>query len=616
MSEMTTSTSDRPLRPWRSSACGWLVTVAALVYGVPLFLCMPPWNDITLHDMAVRAMLRGGVHYRDVFDTNLPGIDWLMALVRVTLGWSYEALRAVDLAVIAAEVVVLMGWLLRTGVNGGTVAWLAASAALFYPFTSEFTHVQRDPWLLLPALAAARMRLGRITRSVRVETREQGQAPSTKQNPSGFGRSVLEGVLWGGGVWIKPHVVIPALAVWVTSVAIISRRETRGAILLDFLALLAGGLIAGSMGVAWLVGTGAWPYYLDVFLNWNPGYLSDMWDEALTRYQYTFNCFPPWSFVHFLALPIAAISIAEVWFRPRQPVRKPWARLFYRLYETAGNENRAAARAVLAALYLGWLAQAVFLQKGFAYVQIPLILMGMTLVATQRWAFGFVALCWFFFLALVTNVPSVSGILEPAEPYLARARPEHDPLTSANLMRLWPRCWTEGASPELRDKLAWYTHIHCGTNWEDLQGVANYLKTVEPPIGPGELNCWHDSTHPLYLMFDLDPATRYMHYGTAFNIPNKREEIAAAVAASRQRYVVSDLVRMTLDPSLAYDPGAGGDPHKLPRWFPVSQRGLFPWNQPIVFRSGRYLVHKVENPLGYIDVPDWRILDELGPGEP
>src|SRR6478672_7961377 len=84
-------------RPWRSTGCGYCVALVALVVGIPLFLCMPPWNDVTLHDMAVRGMLRGGVHYRDVFDTNLPGIDWAMALVRVVFGWSYETLRACDL---------------------------------------------------------------------------------------------------------------------------------------------------------------------------------------------------------------------------------------------------------------------------------------------------------------------------------------------------------------------------------------------------------------------------------------------------------------------------------------------------------------------------------------
>ena len=48
------------------AAAGWAVAALALLAGVPLFLCMPPWNDVTLHDMVVRTILRGGVPYRDV----------------------------------------------------------------------------------------------------------------------------------------------------------------------------------------------------------------------------------------------------------------------------------------------------------------------------------------------------------------------------------------------------------------------------------------------------------------------------------------------------------------------------------------------------------------------
>src|SRR5262245_54358801 len=95
---------------WRSAIIGWIVALLVLAGGIPLFISMPPWNDVTLHDMAVRSMLRGGVHYRDVFDTNLPGIDWLMAGVRAAFGWSYEALRIADLVVIGLEAVLLLVW--------------------------------------------------------------------------------------------------------------------------------------------------------------------------------------------------------------------------------------------------------------------------------------------------------------------------------------------------------------------------------------------------------------------------------------------------------------------------------------------------------------------------
>ena len=55
----------------------------------------------------------------------------------------------------------------------------------------------------------------------------------------------------------------------------------------------------------------------------------------------------------------------------------------------------------------------------------------------------------------------------------------------------------------------------------------------------------------------------------------------------------------------------------LPSWFPESQRRMFPWNQPIVFRSGRYFVHRIDRkPMAEkIDIPDWNELDGLDPND-
>ena len=312
----------------------------------------------------------------------------------------------------------------------------------------------------------------------------------------------------------------------------------------------------------------------------------------------------------------ALVTLWEARIGSRQPgaPKRVWGTP--RFYVAAKTEATAAARALLAVFYLAWFAQAVFLQKGFEYVQVPLLLLGMAVVATQRWAFGFVYLVWFALLSVLSNLPALAPVEVACEPVLLNVRGYQDPFSDLKLFRLWPRCWREGSTPELRDQLGQLIHIHCGTNWEDLDAMARYLKTIDPPLGPGELNCWHDSTHPLYLMLDLEPATRYMHYGTAFGIRAQVATIAEEVRNCRQRYVVTDLMRMTRNSDLAYVPGADNDPHRLPRWFPVSQRQFFPWNQPIVFRAGRYLVHKVENPLGdVIDVPDWMLLNELGPGE-
>ena len=37
--------------------------------------------------------------------------------------------------------------------------------------------------------------------------------------------SEIVGFLWGVAVWLKPHVIVPALAVWAVSAVLIARRH-------------------------------------------------------------------------------------------------------------------------------------------------------------------------------------------------------------------------------------------------------------------------------------------------------------------------------------------------------------------------------------------------------
>ncbi|QEG27462.1 hypothetical protein GobsT_22180 [Gemmata obscuriglobus] len=568
---------------------------------------MPPWCDVTLYQMAARNVLRGGTHYRDIFDTNLPGFVWLMAGAKLLFGWSTGALRAVDLMVIAGATAALCRFVRRCGGTRYTVAWLVAAVALFYPFTSEFNHIQRDPWMLLPATLAAWLRFRRV------------------QN--GTNAALLEGFLWGAALWLKPHIVIPALAVWAVSAVLLARQEPRRNVLRDLAALVCGGAVAGAPGVVWLVATGAWPHFLDIFLNWNPAYLADNAPLA-ARIGGLFEMHRPWGLLHFAALPLALLALweARVWSRtPGPPAGVFRPKLWY---TPAESEGAAAARAILAALYLGWAAQAVGLQKSLDYVYVPVTLLAFAVVAAQRWCFGFLYLVWFVAVGALLNLADtypndIAPWVYKLDPADAKGKFEKHALADGEIMKLWGRALTEGDTPELRDRIGQYTGVHCGTNWEDLTSVASHLRAIEPPLRAGELNCWHDSTHPLYLMLDLDPATRYMHYGTAFDIKElgplspgqktKREQIADAVRASRQRYVVSDLLRTNQDPRAPYrsESWRNGDP--LPVWLPDHERQKFPWNQPVVFRSGRYVVHRIDPsvPLGEIRVPDWNSLDEL-----
>jgi len=97
----------RPFRPWESVRLPQAVTLLALAVGLPLYLRSPLWCDITLYDVAARNLLQGGAHYRDVFDTNLPGYVWLLTAIRWAFGFGTVALRCVDLAIVAGIVLVV-----------------------------------------------------------------------------------------------------------------------------------------------------------------------------------------------------------------------------------------------------------------------------------------------------------------------------------------------------------------------------------------------------------------------------------------------------------------------------------------------------------------------------
>ena len=581
------------VRPSIAEAAGWLVLAALLVAGLPLFVCMPLWPDVTLYDLAARNVLRGGVHYRDIFDTNLPGMVWLHALVRSLFGWSSEAMRAADAVVVALTTAALALFLGKLGVSRAGRAWFAVAVAAFYPFLTEFCHCQRDTWMLLPAAVALHLRFRQLRRC------QSGSPPAR----SVFRAAAGEGVAWGLAFWIKPHVAVPALFVWLASMARVggsspasspgavpaSPWRLRGA---DFLGLLCGGLLAALPGVAWLIASGAWPYFWDVLLNWNAGYYTWTADEMELRLGMVLVYFAPWSVAHVLAIPaaLAALAQARVW--RRRPAQESPAR---------------EGRALLAALYLGWLAQAVFLQKGFHYVHAPAVLLALASLASWRFPVGPVFLAWCVAGGLVHEFAPEAPALEARLAQLRKTYPATcrelipwHPLADRHWPELWVRCWREGSTPELRDRLSGLPDIHCAPGWVELQAVADYLRQFD--LKDGELLCWNDSTHPLYLMLNVRPAVRYMHVGTALNIRGHRGDILRDVRAARPRFVVSDFLLVGFYYDFPYDPPAGR-PFDLPEAFPADVRAVYPWCEPVVFRAGRYCVHVPTGPARTIDPP-------------
>ncbi len=575
--------------------------MGVLAVGLPLFICMPLWVDTTYHDLSARNVLRGGVHYRDIFETNLPGMVWLHALIRPLIGWSSEAIRAVDFAVVGGEITLLCLWLKRIGVPRSGLAWFLAAAFFFYLFETEFIHCQRDGWMLLPTVVAMQLR-GR--QWARQETAEEGRL---------YWWAAAEGACWASAVWIKPHAVVPAMFVYLAGV-----RRTAGAsrriAIHDFLGLLTGGLLVGSAGVSWLVLTGAWPFMWDVLLNWNPEYYKWTPAEMNHRLSMVIMYFRAWSLVQFVALPLGLVALvrARVW----------------RWGPTPGVSPARLDQAALAALYLGWFTEAVFLQKSFHYSQAPVHLLAFALLAAHRWPFAPICIGWCLLGASLNEIrftrenadrfTAIPGLFrplvqagQPLAPWLIEFKsarpftyqqvvPEHR-LFNDNWRMLWWSCLTEGSSPQIKDALSFYNGAHSAPTWTELDEVRRYLETLQ--LQDGELICWDDTTHPLYLDLNLRPGIRYMHVNTTLDFRSKRPLIRAEVIASGHKYVVSDLA--VVNAVYGYFPlqPPSDQPLELPLEFPCVCRGTYPNDQPIVKKIGRYWVHRIDNPIGPIRMP-------------
>jgi hypothetical protein len=521
----------------------WLVLAAVLVVNVPPFLCMGLDHDVTVFDLSARNVLWGGVHYRDVPDMNLPGMLWAHVAVRATLGWSSEAIRLIDLAIVTGIVGLLLTWL-PADRRGLLKPVTALALAIFYFSTSEWCHCQRDTWMLLPALAA-----------LVVRRRQVGRLPEPDAKASSItGWSFIEGALWAASFWIKPFVVVPALVCWLVSVVLVARKARVRRIVLDTAGVLAGGLAAGAAGVAWMVQTGGWPFWLDCIRTWSPEYFqfdSTEGDRLLVIAGVLVRLFP-WILIHLATVPLA---LETLW---RAAIKR--------------DEKATVPNALLAALYLGWLGQAVFLQHVFDYVQVPPLFLGLTLLACHWPGFRGTSLRAALGVCLVL-------FLVVRFPALVRQR-----------LALWPRCFQEGSSAELRDRLSLYGMV----DWQDLERVAGFLR--EQNVQDGEVCCYTLRTIPLYLSLDLKPSTEFTDLEMALlAFPRHRDEVRARVAASGQKYLVFDLWRLGVTREHFAAPDGA-----MPSFRQYNQQP-FPWSERIIFRAGRYLVLR----LSAAEMPLW-----------
>jgi hypothetical protein len=595
-------------RPWLSVRLPQAVTLLAVVVGLPLYLRSPMWCDITLYDIAARNLLRGGAHYRDVFDTNLPGYVWILTAIRWVLGFSTIALRCVDLAVLAGIVIVVDRIARRGGATPVSRWWAVAAVAVLYPSTVEMVHAQRDTWMALPAAATVLLRV-----------RRAGQTSPRRV----FALSFLEGMLWAVAVWIKPHCVLMAAGVWfMTAWRLAGRR-----VWVDLLGNLSGGLVVGAAGVVALAAQGSWSAFREVITVWAPQYAALAHSELFMRYEQELHWFPPWSLFLIPTVVLAVLSIIDAapWIgQPDTDGPGPIGRILPQwLWDRDASPQARFARGALAALYLAWAAQSFFIQRGFMYVHMAEMLLMFGLWAAHRWCLPAAVILWIALTSTLWVIGDQSWRVRLRMYQIARhdSRPAADPdyehylvrhpLADMQRLRLWPECWrtdlTQHEQYVLWDRLRRLTDHEAAFSWVELEEVADWLRARN--VRDGELLAWHDSPHALYLMLDIRPGIRYMHINTAQNISDEaraRVQAELSATAGRARYAVSDLEFPTLglppEKRLALLGPLIEDESLLPIALDEKARAKFPFNQRAVYRTrgglGRYIIHELAPPLG------------------
>jgi hypothetical protein len=370
---------------------------------------------------------------------------------------------------------------------------------------------------------------------------------------------------------VKPHLLFAAAGVWLATVRRLGFRDTA--------AVFAGGVLAGLAGLGWLVGTGAWPHFVDTWRNWNGAYGALVWKELPFRVTIQLGYFPPYSLFAVLAVPLAVKNLGG----------------------RADPDPARFRRAVLAAAYLAWLLSTLLFQRGFHYAHVPETLLMLAVFAANRWPLP----C----LAVLAQVAVVLAP-EPARPsWLYRHLVDPNPAFDPDRMRWWAGCWDRDPSRELRRGVArWGEHFGAHDPVE-LGAVADFLRGQD--VRDGELLAWHDSPSALYAELGARPGFRFLHVGTAWGLgPWQREQVLKELreAVPGVRFAVSDLYRV-VRPGTDLSAGPDGLPASLPGW----QRGEFPFDQPVVFRSpsGRHLVHAVRNPVRSCVIPE--ALDQRHP---
>ncbi len=576
----------------------WTFLVGFLVLVLPLFLCLSLWVDTDYYGIWAWEILHGRVLEKELNAFQKPpAMAWVLTIPLALVGWRPVAVRLLDFTFVTAIVWMLTRWLRPMGLSRAARVWTALALYAFYLSTAEWCHAQPDVWMMLPALGALYMR--------RLQTADALAGRGSLREALALG--MAEGFLWGLACLFKPFVVVPGFLAWLLSTLLVYLRRPGVVrrLTLATVGVLVGGCFAGGIWMAWLLIGGGWSYYWEDFRAWGGGYYR-LSPPLTRRLIYLFTQFPPWGLANAAALVIAAGALWRVVRGARRPKRR------------LASTNRLIQETLLAAFYLGWLVVGNYIQFQFDYHIVPPMLLAITLVAARcpvifralrlggyRWVFARLP-CG----RLALRAPAAWGLLLLLVAVLALRHP----LLKRDRLRLWAQCVRTGGTPEIQDDLA----LRCdqslpvriqsrefdlGGYWmpshvqsEDLARVANFLRSQH--VGDGELVCFATHTTALLLELDVAPSSRLLlPYNLLSLYPDKLDQLAEALNAhiERQRFAVTDV-------SAVYN----GDMAKylaqpnllaLPEDFPPDMAATFPWYEPVVFRSGPYLVHRIRGPI-------------------
>ena len=120
-------------------------------------------------------------------------------------------------------------------------------------------------------------------------------------------------------------------------------------------------------------------------------------------------------------------------------------------------------------------------------------------------------------------------------------------------------------------------------------------------VTDGDVIAWHDTPHAVYLELGISTNFRFMHITTTLISPDHFWRASRELrkdALPHARFLVTDLLNAYRNaPEEGWRDFHDAGPDSYPPRFPAKGRELFPYCEPVVFRSGgghgRYLVHRV-----------------------